>query len=501
MPARHFLQYWKPAQVDKALARQVLDYAGGGQLGKVRAGDVVWIVTTRGRGRLVTIGPIVVGRQLDAKGASKALGRRIWLADHHIIARKDARINPTEVSLQALVTGLVFHSTTAPNLKVVRGIVNAQQLQTIRKLTPDSARLLTSHWEDKTGQHLRAKSRSARDETAGALRRYCRICWNTQLWRRPTGEAQRLESGNSYVVVNGFGHEEWLANTEWTVNDWRHIYLQPISKFRDRYLEKDIDITLYTVGESKTRYLVGELRGARVLDKDEAENVRNVYQKNGWLGQMADDLRRIGIDGRAAVTEKSPADLFNLAFRTKNIEFYDPFVPVPREHKLYRLNRYHPMLIDPAEDRTRTEWQEANLKSTDPRTRAEQEGTTFEPRHDKLQNALYKQLCQQYGRSRVGYEKGRVDIQVLDPTGRCTLYEIKMENSVRGCVRLALGQLLEYAFWGKPDRRDDLRLVVVGEYAPAEDDVRYVKALRRRFKLPVYYQQYDWSTRELKRAV
>ncbi|MGB8028329.1 MAG: hypothetical protein WCF30_01580 [Terracidiphilus sp.] len=59
----------------------------------------------------------------------------------------------------------------------------------------------------------------------------------------------------------------------------------------------------------------------------------------------------------------------------------------------------------------------------------------------------------------------------------------------------ALGQLLEYSYW--PGLREADRLIVVGEEAPTADSRKYISILRKRFKLPVEYQQFNLSSREL----
>ena len=61
----------------------------------------------------------------------------------------------------------------------------------------------------------------------------CRICWNTEQWRRPSGTAAAIETG-SYVHEHGFGHEEWLFNFEWMIDGHRFAFLQPINKSTKR---------------------------------------------------------------------------------------------------------------------------------------------------------------------------------------------------------------------------------------------------------------------------
>jgi hypothetical protein len=43
-----------------------------------------------------------------------------------------------------------------------------------------------------------------------------RICWNSNGWLFPSGEAKHLEK-DSFVTQVGFGHEEWLLNFAWLI--------------------------------------------------------------------------------------------------------------------------------------------------------------------------------------------------------------------------------------------------------------------------------------------
>ena len=43
----------------------------------------------------------------------------------------------------------------------------------------------------------------------------------------PTGDAARIETGDSYVARNLFGHEEWIFNFEWIIDGFRYGFLQP----------------------------------------------------------------------------------------------------------------------------------------------------------------------------------------------------------------------------------------------------------------------------------
>lgn len=111
-------------------------------------------------------------------------------------------------------------------------------------------------------------------------------------------------------------------------------------------------------------------------------------------------------------------------------------------------------------------------------------------RHNIMQENLCKKLSAKYGSENVGDENPsgvgtRIDV-VVRRKNEYWLYEIKTANSPRACIRQAIGQLLEYAFWN--DAQNVTRLVVVGETALDKDGEKYLRTLRKRFSLPVEYE-------------
>lgn len=112
-------------------------------------------------------------------------------------------------------------------------------------------------------------------------------------------------------------------------------------------------------------------------------------------------------------------------------------------------------------------------------------------RHNTLQEALYKRLAKKYGTSNVAGELPNgagtsIDLVVRHGTD-FWFYEIKTADSPRACLRQAIGQLLEYAFW--PGAQEATRLIVVGEKALDKEGKQYLQTLLRRFRLPIIYKQ------------
>ena len=219
---------------------------------------------------------------------------------------------------------------------------------------------------------------------------------------------------------------------------------------------------------------------------------------------MRSDVEQVG-GARVVLEEPEPEDIANIRFRPENVEIFDPRQRVVGNpmHRIARRPRfYHPFdWIDefPEIDAQPPQRDEGDpRRSEKERTRAAQEGSTVDPRHVRLQNRLYNQLCEKHGRANVYYERNFVDLTLEEPAG-CTFFEIKMEPTVKGCVRLAMGQLLEYAHYPKGSRAR--HLVVIGDAPPTENDRSYMGLLRKKYRLPIYYSRVLWESNELSQEI
>jgi len=112
-------------------------------------------------------------------------------------------------------------------------------------------------------------------------------------------------------------------------------------------------------------------------------------------------------------------------------------------------------------------------------------------RHNDLQTAFHRELVSRFGAENVGTEipsgvSTSVDI-VVRREDAYWFYEIKTSRFPRACLREAVGQLLEYAFW--PGAQEAKRLIVVGESPIDKDATEYLCRLKERFSLPIEYEQ------------
>lgn len=114
--------------------------------------------------------------------------------------------------------------------------------------------------------------------------------------------------------------------------------------------------------------------------------------------------------------------------------------------------------------------------------------------HNELQNSLVNYL-KENNYSNVIPENSYVDISATAPSGENIFFEIKTAKSVKGAIREAIGQLLEYNHY--PHKSEVDRLVIVTKLEPSEEDVIYIKYLREKYYLPLYYQFYDMHDKKL----
>ena len=123
--------------------------------------------------------------------------------------------------------------------------------------------------------------------------------------------------------------------------------------------------------------------------------------------------------------------------------------------------------------------------------------TTASLVHNHIQNELYFMLAAQYGEESVGTEIDTgvgtsIDLMVVI-SGRCKLYEIKTADSVRTCIRQAIPQLLEYAYWKNSAYKIE-ELIIVSPHKITSEAENYLGRLREEFKLPISYMQFVEET-------
>ncbi len=146
----HYLLYWKIAPEERLnlATNRTASYAASNQLGRVKPGDILWIVNVY-LGHLLLAGRLQVETVVDdIEIAQELVGNypgEWYEAEWYAIANK-YNVEPLrEVDLTPLVGDIRFNST-ADRLFLHNGRVDANQLRSLRELTDDSAKLLEDAW-------------------------------------------------------------------------------------------------------------------------------------------------------------------------------------------------------------------------------------------------------------------------------------------------------------------------------------------------------------------
>lgn len=108
--------------------------------------------------------------------------------------------------------------------------------------------------------------------------------------------------------------------------------------------------------------------------------------------------------------------------------------------------------------------------------------------HNELMRRLYHHLCQQYGEENIGTENhiGTKKIDVVAKTeDGYNIYEIKTDKEPRSCVREAMGQILDYAFFECKDVIH--KMVIVGVTPETKEVNTYLTKFREKNSLEIYY--------------
>jgi len=116
-----------------------------------------------------------------------------------------------------------------------------------------------------------------------------------------------------------------------------------------------------------------------------------------------------------------------------------------------------------------------------------------------MQELIFIQLNKDHGSQNVSCEQDTgfgTKIDVADKlSDGYTFYELKTANTSKQCIREALSQLLEYAYY--PLASLASRLVIVAPVALSEDSRKYLSHLRSKFSLPLYYRMFDFESGKL----
>ena len=341
-------------------------------------------------------------------------------------------------------------------------------------------------------------------------KRIAKVCWNENNWTYPSGPYGKSKQPKSQENERGYGHEEWLFDFEKLIDDYHYALLKPVQKGRDTFLEKYFNVRLFSRNSETSEDLwVGSIKKLEVISDEDAKKIYSIYQKNGWIDEMASHIKAIDGDVKQ-FKSLTPRDTFNVRFKPENAELFSIFKMV--ESFKTEIGTYHyqfirdkaktTSLIPPKSKRRNFIFTSGTFgKSLTNRvSNREKKAVQSEPVHDRIQKVMYEHLVNKYGEENVGIETDtglstRIDVSVNSKKG-IILYEVKSYASVMISIRIALGQLLEYAYY--PNPIENLRALVIVSHIPIDDESKeYLDFIRNTTSLKIFYQSVDLNKKEV----
>lgn len=175
-----YLQTWtKGVTHARQLAGKPLRRAASDQYARmgVASGDHLYIAYLDEK-RLHLIGRLRVDRILTRSQAEARFGTRVWDAEHHAVGEDgDVAVFDLRVP-EDVVRGLRFEQKSGATTELeteADGSVNGQRLQSLRRLTPDSAALLDELVEDGPGPSPGPRPRLSPDQRRAVETRAMRV--------------------------------------------------------------------------------------------------------------------------------------------------------------------------------------------------------------------------------------------------------------------------------------------------------------------------------------
>lgn len=326
------------------------------------------------------------------------------------------------------------------------------------------------------------------------MEKIARICWNTHDWKRPSGSEGKSQYDGSYEKEMGFGHEEWLLDNSKIMPDGYHYaFLQPMNVKSGKHIGKTYDIHLFTISPLKEKVYIGCLHNAIGVSAEESKKVYAYYKKQGWLSEMKEDVKFAG----GTVKDFKPEWLFNVKFKFSEATINYSNQPILEPNSIG--HRYN--LMDKQGEWVFLKDEEGNVETLDTslifRTTKAGE-VVIDPLHKKIQNAVVELLKDQYVHLYMesgDTKKQRIDIRgILKDSEDWHYFEVKTYSAKRS-IREALGQIMEYAYY--PATKRAAKLFIIGPEKPDEKDCAYMKMIRDKYHIPVWFRWYSFEENRL----
>jgi len=324
-----------------------------------------------------------------------------------------------------------------------------------------------------------------------------RVCWNIRDWKRPDGAAKR---DGGYSEKNGFGHEEWSFQTEDAYNGHVFGYLRyHPSKKTLTASGGHFKIAFWTRHpDSGRRFIVGYYHDAVLATKSDFAALDGHFEKHGIYNRRANELAVVPHftpqKARKEIVSSVQNGVFNFKCKIDAVELLHNRIPLPAKVNGHPVGQYFttPTIINGPLFRSKR--QPKNSKSREaarPGFKGWRSGISepliedsyfrespatlrlIVPRHKKLAN-LFSVWLSKAGYKKIKKEVQFVDIEFFDGSNLCRA-ELKTcyGATTTKAIREALGQLLEYNFFG--DRPQAKQWLIVLDEKPSKDDFAFLK--------------------------
>ncbi len=326
-----------------------------------------------------------------------------------------------------------------------------------------------------------------------------RLCWNEFNWQKPSGKESKSKNIDSHEYQKGYGHEEWLLDMDKIIDGYHYGFIQCFNS-RSDFSGMKYNLSLFTInGKTKERYWIGEINEIEVISEKESKRVYDFYKKVGWHDEMIEQLKIVDVD--STPFKNTPPEIFsNVKFKLNNLRLLEKPLRFSNTDSAVPSTYYSTLLNKKVDPKLESSIDGEFVFISGHRVSKESTKIEYGKRkgeidlfHNKMQTKIYNQFVDLYGKDCVGTELDsgsgtKIDL-VVKQDEMYDYYELKTSNSIKGCIREALPQLLEYAYWKK--RSFVKKLVIVSQNPITEEAKVYLDILRSDFKINIYYQWYD----------
>ncbi len=319
-----------------------------------------------------------------------------------------------------------------------------------------------------------------------------RVCWNTDSWKKPSGET--IDSGNP--GKRGYGNEEWNFCTtdklDGNVFGWLYW---PAKQFRG----KNFQVLFWTINPRREWVLVGAYLDASLATEEELRRLQSLFEKTGISKRrLLEALGVVYTGQRAYVRQHPPTKPSDLRFKCPvgKVRIFQPQIPylaMPERFRSKNPRFKNPTIFDESIERllpaafskphpNQHYVAHPLMEEIYPRATPASLSIII-PRHKELCNKFIRWLDRK-GYSVVGREKDQVNVEFKDGSNFCRA-ELKVCYGITPtfAIREALGQLLEYNYYGWRIPAD--RWLIVLDSAPSEHDREYLGRLSGKKNLPL----------------